>query len=129
MVIRQQKWLDGINAGDGYVRQFVATRLGEGYTVEGQVTGEETVGGIQLEMCPMLETDVRFTRDPVIISTAAVKSFIKDVDEMKSAGENGFKPGDVIYMHSAKPFGPASTLRPTKMIDLAKDGVVRFTVR
>ena len=44
----QQPWLDGINAGDGYIRQFVAVPLGSGATVEGQLTGEESVGGVQL---------------------------------------------------------------------------------
>ena len=43
-----QPWLDGINAGSGYVRQFVAMPLGMGYTVEGQVTGKEEFGGIQI---------------------------------------------------------------------------------
>ncbi|KAL9653432.1 hypothetical protein ABK040_002068 [Willaertia magna] len=43
-----QPWLDGINSGNGVIKQFVAMRLGEGYTVEGQVTGEEKVGGVQI---------------------------------------------------------------------------------
>ena len=43
-----QPWLDGINSGDGTVRQFVAVRHGLGATVEGQVTGEEAHGGVQL---------------------------------------------------------------------------------
>lgn len=43
-----QPWLDGINAGDGFIRQFVAVPLGLGATVEGQVTGSEDVGGVQL---------------------------------------------------------------------------------
>ena len=30
----KQLWLDGINAGNGYIRQFVAMPLGKGYTVE-----------------------------------------------------------------------------------------------
>eukprot|EP01084_Bolivina_argentea_P002007 3697_1 len=33
----KQPWLDGINCGDGYVRQFVAMPLAKGYTVEHQV--------------------------------------------------------------------------------------------
>ncbi|WP_151774021.1 hypothetical protein [Streptomyces abyssomicinicus] len=45
-----QPWLDGINSGHGTVRQFVAVPLGMGATVEGQVTGEETWGGIQLQV-------------------------------------------------------------------------------
>ena len=44
----QQKWLDGINAGQGFVRQFVAMPLGKGYTVEEQVTDEGQFGGIQI---------------------------------------------------------------------------------
>ncbi|GAA1741609.1 hypothetical protein SAMN06265174_103314 [Dietzia kunjamensis subsp. schimae] len=43
-----QPWLDGINAGDGFIRQFVAIPLGLGATVEGQVTGREEHGGVQL---------------------------------------------------------------------------------
>lgn len=48
VVIPEQPWLDGINAGDGFIRQFVAMPLGMGYTVEGQVTGKEEFGGIQI---------------------------------------------------------------------------------
>ena len=43
-----QPWLDGINAGEGFIRQFVAMPLGMGYTVEGQVTGKEEFGGVQI---------------------------------------------------------------------------------
>ncbi|GCB43648.1 hypothetical protein [Streptomyces sp. NL15-2K] len=49
VVLPRQPWLDGINSGKGTVRQFVAVPLGMGATVEGQVTGEETWGGVQLQ--------------------------------------------------------------------------------
>lgn len=48
LVCPYQPWLDGINAGKGFIRQFVAMPLGMGYTVEGQVTGKEEFGGIQV---------------------------------------------------------------------------------
>jgi hypothetical protein len=48
LVCPPQPWLDGINAGKGYIRQFVAMPLGMGYTVEAQVTGKEEFGGIQI---------------------------------------------------------------------------------
>ena len=48
LVCPDQPWLDGINAGDGFIRQFVAMPLGMGYTVEGQLTGTEEHGGIQI---------------------------------------------------------------------------------
>ncbi|MET9319148.1 hypothetical protein ABZX75_02965 [Streptomyces sp. NPDC003038] len=53
VVLPRQPWLDGINSGDGTVRQFVAVPLGLGATVEGQVTGEETTGGVQLQAFPL----------------------------------------------------------------------------
>ncbi|OMC34361.1 hypothetical protein A5740_00965 [Mycobacterium sp. GA-1841] len=48
VVLPEQPWLDGINAGDGFIRQFVAVPLGAGATVEGQLTGREVHGGVQL---------------------------------------------------------------------------------
>lgn len=47
-----QPWLDGFNIGGGQIRQFVAMQMGKGYTVEGQVTGKEEVGGIQVLVIP-----------------------------------------------------------------------------
>jgi len=52
LVAPPQKWLDGINAGDDVIKQFVAMPLGMGYSVEGQVTGEEKHGGLQLAIYP-----------------------------------------------------------------------------
>lgn len=48
LVIPPQPWLDGWKDKDNKIYQFVAAEMGSGETVEGQVTGEETVGGIQL---------------------------------------------------------------------------------
>jgi len=47
LVAPDQPWLDGINSGHETVRQFVAMPLGSGVTVEGQLTGQESVGGLQ----------------------------------------------------------------------------------
>lgn len=47
LVAPDQPWLDGINSGHETIRQFVAMPLGSGATVEGQLTGEEAVGGLQ----------------------------------------------------------------------------------
>lgn len=48
VALPRQPWLDGINSGDGTIRQFVAVALGSGATVEGQLSGEEIHGGMQL---------------------------------------------------------------------------------
>jgi hypothetical protein len=52
IVLPEQPWLDGIASEDGRIRQFVAMPKGSGYSVEVQVTGEEKIGGLQLEITP-----------------------------------------------------------------------------
>lgn len=54
VVAPRQRWLDGIATDAGTVRQFVATPLGSGYSVEAQITGEDVVGGIQIEVIPIM---------------------------------------------------------------------------
>jgi hypothetical protein len=49
VVTDRQLWLDGVSIGDGRVRQFVATPLGEGLTVEEQV-GSTRHGDIRIEV-------------------------------------------------------------------------------
>ena len=53
VVLPKQPWLDGFSIGEGLIRQFVAMPLGEGYTVEEQLTGKGDIGGIQLQTYPM----------------------------------------------------------------------------
>lgn len=63
VVLPRQPWLDGINSGKGTVRQFVAVPLGLGATVEGQVTGEEVWGGVQLQSFPLNERELAAWRE------------------------------------------------------------------
>ncbi|MFJ8061468.1 hypothetical protein [Streptomyces sp. NPDC096142] len=63
VVLPRQPWLDGINSGKGTVRQFVAVPLGLGATVEGQVTGEEVWGGVQLQCFPLNERELAIWRE------------------------------------------------------------------
>ncbi|MEV6961164.1 hypothetical protein AB0M97_18585 [Streptomyces sp. NPDC051207] len=58
VVLPRQPWLDGIKSGKGTVRQFVAVPLGLGASVEGQVTGEETWGGVQLQTFPLNDREL-----------------------------------------------------------------------
>ena len=60
VVTPQQLWLDGVANADGTVRQFVAMPLGTGYSVVAQLTGEETVGGLQFEIVPSSAPDYVF---------------------------------------------------------------------
>lgn len=58
-----QPWLDGINAGEGFIRQFVAAPMGRGATVEAQVTGEEIHGGVQLRAVGLTAEALQKWRD------------------------------------------------------------------
>jgi len=50
VVVPDQPWLDGFNAGATYIRQFVAAPLGAGDTAEEQLTGRAAIGGLQFEL-------------------------------------------------------------------------------
>lgn len=53
MVSPGQQWLDGFAVEKGVIRQFVAMPLGEGYSVEEQITGEAQWGGLQISVTPL----------------------------------------------------------------------------
>ncbi len=53
VVVPEQPWLDGYCIEKGVIRQFVAMPLGEGYTVEEQLSGAATHGGMQIVAYPM----------------------------------------------------------------------------
>ena len=53
VVVPGQPWLDGYCVGQGTIRQFVAMPLGNGHTVEEQLTGQGLHGGLQAAVYPM----------------------------------------------------------------------------
>lgn len=53
VVSPEQPWLDGFAIEKGVIRQFVAMPLGEGYSVEEQLTGEAEWGGLQILVSPL----------------------------------------------------------------------------
>ncbi|KAI1360894.1 hypothetical protein F5Y08DRAFT_343231 [Xylaria arbuscula] len=54
LVVPGQLWIDGFAVAPGVVKQFVAMPLGMGYSAEAQLTGKETIGGLQFEITPSL---------------------------------------------------------------------------
>lgn len=53
LVTPDQPWLDGYCVEKGFIRQFVAMPLGNGYSAEEQLTGEAEHGGLQILAFPM----------------------------------------------------------------------------
>lgn len=53
LVVPHQPWIDGFAISKGVIRQFVAERLGGGFSVEEQLTGKSEFGGLQIIAYPM----------------------------------------------------------------------------
>lgn len=51
--VPKQPWLDGFCVEKGKIRQFVAMPMGDGYTVEEQITGDAVHGGLQIIIYPL----------------------------------------------------------------------------
>lgn len=79
IVLPQQPWLDGIADAEGVVRQFVAMPMGQGYSVEAQITGQETCGGLQFEITPGVIRSPYAPRPPASSfgTGAGMQTFIK----------------------------------------------------
>lgn len=52
IVVPEQSWVDECATQPGLGRQFVDMPMGERYTFEAQLKGEECLGGLQLEITP-----------------------------------------------------------------------------
>ncbi|KAG9200675.1 hypothetical protein G6514_006855 [Epicoccum nigrum] len=52
MIVPGQKWLDGVAVAPGKVKQFVAMPFNSGHSIESQLIGKDTGGGIQFEVTP-----------------------------------------------------------------------------
>jgi hypothetical protein len=116
VLIPHQKWLDGINMGNGIVRQFVAMPLGQGYTIEEQITDEDTFGGFQLIFYPPKEG--RFPeRDPRIDSQIRIPEPTK-ISKPEEQIEDGETPSSQKPPLALVPEKPKSELQITKIDQL-----------
>ncbi|KAL4787455.1 hypothetical protein BJX76DRAFT_363397 [Aspergillus varians] len=112
VVVPGQEWLDGIAVAPGVVRQFVAMPLGSGYTVEGQVSGAESFGGIQIEVIPSYdEARCTFTR-------SVVQGPDLPMAEHETPGDYQLKSGDIVTM---TPF-PSPPRGRARLCDFLDDG-------
>jgi hypothetical protein len=62
LVAPDQPWLDGIKAGEDYIRQFVAVPLGSGTSIEAQVRGVESDEALRIAVFEPIPG--RFPDDP-----------------------------------------------------------------
>jgi hypothetical protein len=83
VTLPKQEWVDGFCVGEGRVRQFVAMPMGEGYTVEEQITGEAVHGGLQIIVYPLKP---EFYRRP---APSALRSFCLGGAAASASGMSG----------------------------------------
>ncbi|CAN0043142.1 unnamed protein product, partial [Heterosigma akashiwo] len=95
LVCPQQPWLDGICAGEGRIRQFVAMPKESGYSVEAQLTGVDSGYGFQLEVIPKFDTNVRFQIEP---RPQVWQNVVFELT--KTGSELGRRCGETIFMIS-----------------------------
>ena len=90
--------------------------VGAGYSVEGQKTGEEKFGGLQLEVTPAYRPDLK-------LWFRATESLIENcdrfgaLDEYTTPATNGLRPGDRLRLH---PRPPVESV-PFKIRDLVEE--------
>eukprot|EP01043_Picozoa_sp_COSAG02_P026052 COSAG02_NODE_1489_length_12365_cov_22.798793_5_plen_1063_part_00 len=116
-----QPWLDGVYASEGVVRQMTAMPLGCGYTVEGQVTGDEKWGGLQLEAYPLMRTDAEWW------STSEQDRRKSHLPQCRTPSELGLKIGATIMLASPRLGIDQLTLADVGLCDgatLAYDGII-----
>jgi hypothetical protein len=106
-VIPKQERLDGFCTGRDTVRQFVAMPLGNCYSFEQQINGEEWLGGIQLEIAPRYKTSVNFSqvKDGNSIDSSSLlcsneAALETPLDLFQTPSEAGFVPGQFLIMHA-----------------------------
>jgi hypothetical protein len=92
--IPEQPWLDGYCVERGVIRQFVAMPLGSGYSVEEQLTGDATHGGIQL-LVHQLEARSYRPRRNVYARNAPMYDMVSDhvAEGFSPMADMGLAPG------------------------------------
>lgn len=89
--------------------------VGGGYTVEGQITGEENFGGIQIEVIPSYKKLNRMR-----FSYETEEGMRRNIEEAQTPRDYGLVGGSKI---SAVP-NPSAFVRPTKIRDFYSEGEV-----
>lgn len=129
VVLPRQPWLDGINSGDGTVRQFVAVPLGLGATVEGQVTGEETTGGVQLQAFPLKPRELERWREAERVRAARPRPGAGPYPSVPGSAPGGFAGYGAPLPPPAAPGAPqAAPAAPAAAMGLGVGGTMRQEV-
>lgn len=160
IVLPEQMWLDGISTSPGIVKQFVATEMAPprreisegsrnkpgsrntksqiGASIEWQVTRQDSVGGIQLQIIPMFDVDSMFAGSikNVCRSSLESRSLVSYDDSLISEArsfnvlnapiDEGLHVGDVFHI---KNMNSRLKERPKAVRDLLDEAPIPLTFR
>jgi hypothetical protein len=106
IVAPSQQRLDGFCSEKGIVKQFVAMPLGFNYTAESQLTGDEFIGGIQLEIAPRFKGTGHFSlygnqKDFGHLGQTDIAA-PDSLDRFKTPHELGLEPGRRIFVEGCE---------------------------
>jgi hypothetical protein len=96
LVVPEQPWIDGYNVKKGKIKQFIAAPMGKGYTVEEQLTGEASVGGLQIQVFPMKQEFYKRFNDQQ-------KQELRDRSFDEQSAMYGIEPSCLEVNYSCKP--------------------------
>merc|ERR550514_1804649 len=114
-----QPWLDGINAGNGFVRQFVAAHRDTGVSIESQLRGRDAVSGVQIMCVPQLKTDCAFHPSAAAAAQAAVVGH-----KLPYAAQAGSDPAHnrLLQLTAAEAFAEAGDVAQLLLVSHALPG-------
>lgn len=106
IVAPKQKWLDGIRTTNEMVRQFVAMPVGSGYSVEKQITGNDYIGGFQMEIIPRRANQLPELEKVEVFASSGKNRVSRQLDRTKGPRELKLGVGDVISLRITAEFPP-----------------------
>ena len=104
--------------------------MGSGYTVEGQKTGEEKLGGLRIKITPAYITGLRSWMSDTIAEPAPndIFAYVKRLEETRTPAELQRKAGDILRQYPSKD----STVGPRQVSDMddgSGNGEIQVEVR
>ena len=90
--------------------------VGSGYTIEGQKTGKENIGGLQIEVTPAYKSALKIwfrdsDNEPGVITPS------QGLHEQSTPADNDIKPGNKLRVHPVPPLHEV----PYNISDLVAD--------
>ncbi|KAE9369834.1 bacterial integral membrane protein-like protein-like protein [Stipitochalara longipes BDJ] len=128
-----QRWLDGILKADSKVSQFVATKADSGYSVEAQITGKDSIAGLQFEVVQWTQSREKRTF-MIYIQTITKRNIMLRICSFDTIGvlksmiqdKEGIPPAQQTLIFAGKKLKDDSMVQD---YNISKDSYIRLLLR